>query len=148
MDFQNSEGEQSNEGRIYIRKQKMLTDPFALSDFEQMNVTEGATVIHCYYESPEKYINGGWINISPTTYLMNTLTNTMLPLIQAHNIPISPQRHYFKKVKEKKTFTLFFPLLPQNWKSFSMVELVNAPDPIMIHDISRNATGVYHAILN
>lgn len=123
----------------------MLTDPFALSDFDNMNVPEGATIIHCYYESPEKYINGGWINISPTTYLLNKDTNSMLPMIQVQDIPLSPQKHYFSKVKEKKTFTLFFPLLPKSWQTFSMIELINSTDPIMVHDIQRNSSGVYHA---
>lgn len=145
MYFQNSADEDSNEGRIYIHKRKMLTDPFALSDFDNMNVPEGATIIHCYYESPEKYINGGWINISPTTYLLNKVTNTMLPMIQVQDIPVSPQKHYFSKVKEKKTFTLFFPLLPKSWQTFSMIELINSTDPIMVHDIQRNSSGVYHA---
>jgi len=145
MNLQHSENEHSDRGRIFIRKQQLIIDPFALSDFDNMNVPEGATIIHCYYESPEKYINGGWINISPTTYLLNKDTNSMLPMIQVQDIPLSPQKHYFSKVKEKKTFTLFFPLLPKSWQTFSMIELINSTDPIMVHDIQRNSSGVYHA---
>ena len=46
---------------------------------------EGQTIVHCRYVSKTKYINGGWVNIHPTTFLVRN--EETLPLLHAENIP-------------------------------------------------------------
>jgi hypothetical protein len=129
---------------MYIRKRTYQIDPEILSEIETKDNNEAATIIHCQYTSPEKYMNGGWVNIAQTTYLCNDNDNTMLKMKQVFNIPISPEKHFFQKPNQTKRFTLFFPALPEDWSSFSVVEVTNEPGPVLIHSIERNDSGVYH----
>lgn len=132
---------------MYIHKRTYHIDPEIIADIETCDNNEAATIIHCQYTSPEKYPNGGWVNIAQTTYLCNDRDNTMLPMIQVFNIPVSPEKHFFQKPNQTKRFTLFFPAMPENWTSFSIVEVTDEPGPVLIHCIERNKSGVYHLII-
>ena len=46
---------------------------------------EAQTIVHCNYVSKRKYVNGGWVNIYPTTYLV--YLNEKLPLLHAEIFP-------------------------------------------------------------
>jgi hypothetical protein len=131
-------------GRIYIEKKKHKIDQSILKDLEKIDTLEGATIIHCHYTAPKKYINGGWINISPSTYLIDKSSSNMLKMTQVEGIPLSPSQHHFSRVYEKKTFTLFFPALPKSWEMFTLMELIDSDNPWVKHDIPRNNSGVYH----
>lgn len=135
-------------GEPFIKRKTYQIDPDILVGIEKDLSDEGATIIHCHYTSSEKYINGGWINISPTTYLLNKTDNSLLRMIQVYNIPVSPERHFFTKVRQKKTFTLFFPKLPENWDCFSIIEVTSEPSPFTKHDIKRNESGIYQVIVD
>jgi len=144
MNEQNNNKSEREEGKVYIFKKHYQISPALLSSLKKEEENEGATMIHCHYVSSEKYKNGGWINISETTFIMNQEDHSMLPLIQANNIPISPDKHYFKRANEKFVFTLFFPILPDSWKIFSLFEVTKEPSPVIIHEIERNKTGIYN----
>jgi hypothetical protein len=144
MNDENNQESEKKVSKVYITKKNYQISPDLLSSSEKEACSEGATTIHCHYISPEKYMNGGWINIAKTTFLLNKEDNRMLSMIQVNNIPISPEKHYFKKANQKFAFTLFFPLLPDNWKFFSLIEITNEPSPVMIHEIERNKTGIYN----
>jgi hypothetical protein len=144
MNEKNSRKSEKDVSRVYITRRTYQISPELLSDLQIQEQNERATTIHCHYISPNKYTNGGWINIAETTFLMNKEDHSMLPLIQVNHIPISPEKHYFKKANQKFGFTLFFPSLPDNWKSFSLIEVTNEPSPVIIHEIERNRTGVYN----
>ena len=99
------------------------------------------TIIHCNYVSKEKYVNGGWVNIYPTTYLV--CEHESLALVHAENIPLAPQVHVFKKAGELKRFSLIFPAVPKSWASFDFIEKSNSANGFKVHNIKRNNTGIY-----
>jgi hypothetical protein len=105
---------------------------------------EGQTLVHCKYVSKDKYANGGWVNIYDTTFLVNPDTHDMLRLVQAYNVPISPEKHYFKQARQLKTFTLVFPRVPKHWKSFNLLEVAGKGGGFHVTNIVRNDSGIYH----
>ena len=131
----------------FIFKKNERVDPFVLADLKQTLEPEGCTIIHCHYEAPDQFLNGGWVNIARTTYLINVEDHALLPMFQVHDVPISPERHFFERIHQKKSFTLFFPALPFFWHTFSIIEMTREPSPFIVNDIKRNASGVYHVTL-
>lgn len=103
---------------------------------------DGHTIVHCNYVSKHKYINGGWVNIFPTTYLFHE--GIYLQLQHAEQIPVAPQKHYFLSPGTIKTFTLFFPIVPKAWTKFDLIEKTNTGDGFIYRDITRNESGVYN----
>lgn len=108
---------------------------------------EAQTLIHCSYVSQDKYKNGGWVNIFPSTFLVNPDTKDMLALAQAYNVPVSPARHYFKEAGQLKQFTLLFPQVPKHWKRFHLLEVADKGGGFRVTDITRNDRGVYQVQL-
>ena len=108
---------------------------------------EAQTLVHCSYVSQDKYKNGGWVNIFPSTFLVNPDTKDMLALAQAYNVPVSPARHYFKEAGQLKQFTLLFPQVPKHWKRFHLLEVADKGGGFRVTDITRNDRGVYQVQL-
>jgi len=106
---------------------------------------EGQTIVHCRYVSKTKYINGGWVNIHPTTFLVRE--DETLPLLHAENIPMAPGMHMFKRPGEIKHFTLIFPAIPKEWKAFSFIEECSSSAGFVVRNITRNDSGVYNIFL-
>lgn len=107
---------------------------------------DGQTIVHCSYVSKRKYVNGGWVNIYPTTFLM--YYDEMLPLLHAENIPLGPGKHMFNKPGELKQFTLIFPPVPNGWEYFNLVEECPSTDGFVVTNIKRNNSGVYEVMLH
>lgn len=105
--------------------------------------SDAYTIIHCRYRAKEKYVNGGWVNICPTTFLMNTELQESVKLIQADNVSIAPEKHYFVQPGQMLLFTLFFPALPKTWNHFDLIEKTNDGTGFKVKRITRNKTGVY-----
>jgi hypothetical protein len=116
--------------------------------YKAQDEVEGQTVIHCKYVSKEKYANGGWVNIYDTTFLVNPDTRDMLRLVQAYNVPISPEKYYFKQVRQLKKFTLVFPNVHKHWKHFNLLEITGKGGGFHVTDIVRNESGVYNIELS
>ena len=108
---------------------------------------EAQTLVQCSYVSQDKYKNGGWVNIFPSTFLVNPDTKDMLALAQAYNVPVSPARHYFKEAGQLKQFTLLFPQVPKHWKRFHLLEVADKGGGFRVTDITRNDRGVYQVQL-
>ena len=108
----------------------------------------GYTLIHCSYVSKQMYVNGGWINIWPTTWLFNEDETESIILLHALEVPLAPERYYFQKPGQLKRFTLVFPQLPKSWQLFSLKEQTATGDGFMVNRIERNNTGVYHIKLS
>jgi hypothetical protein len=106
----------------------------------------GQTTLHCRYISSSKYVNGGWVNIFPETYLIGS-DGTSIQMTHAINIPIGPQRHHFKHQGEEKRFTLLFPPIPDNWTHFRVQECVQQSIGLSSRDIPCSGTGTYHALI-
>jgi hypothetical protein len=106
---------------------------------------EGQTIVHCRYVSKTKYINGGWVNIHPTTFLVRE--DETLPLLHAENIPMAPGMHMFKRPGEIKHFTLIFPAIPKEWAAFSFIEECSSGGGFVVRNLTRNDSGVYNIFL-
>jgi hypothetical protein len=107
---------------------------------------DGQTIIHCSYVSKHKYVNGGWMNICVATYLENSADPdefTRIQLLNAYNVPLSPERHFFSRGGERKEFTLIFPPLPKEWRSFDLMEH-SRENNFEVYNIPRNESGVYY----
>jgi len=111
-----------------------------LNDFQE----ESCTIVHCCTVGKTKYINGGWVNIHPTTILNKTDSFLEeLPMLHAINIPMAPAKHYFKQQGDVKRFTLYFPAIPKDWTIFSLIELTDKGHGFTSHNLTRNQTGIY-----
>jgi hypothetical protein len=75
-------------------------------------LSEQFTQIDFGYAAPWMYIKGGWIDIAPQTYIRKVDSKEKFKLINALNIPISPERHDFETKSDWKVFSLFFEPLP------------------------------------
>jgi hypothetical protein len=123
------------------QKPVIKIDIETIKKLKESFLEDGQTVVHCNYVAKRKYINGGWVNIYPTTYLVNN--NTKLQMLHAENIPVAPKSYVFKNAGELKQFTLFFPVIPKDWEEFSMVEQCDSDDGFVVKNIKRNNSGVY-----
>jgi len=75
-------------------------------------LSEQFTQIDFGYAAPWMYIKGGWIDIAPKTYIKIVDSKEKFKLINALNIPISPERHDFETKSDWKVFSLFFEPIP------------------------------------
>jgi len=80
------------------------------------------TRIDFIYQSPQYYINGGWIQIDPHCYIQCSESGLCVPLIRALGIPVAPQKHYFKNSGVYFAYSLFFGALPQNTSRIHCIE--------------------------
>jgi len=105
---------------------------------------ESQIIIHCTHYANPKYINGGWVNICPKTYLKKHGAIGIVPLEHVIGVPVSPEKHFYKGLGESIGFTLFFREVPDNWDSFSLIEEGLEGDGFRVEDIKRNDLGVYY----
>jgi len=120
-------------------------DDSILHELLTMECEDSQTIVFCNYISKTKYINGGWINIHPTTYLVNE--SESLQMLYAMNVPVAPRKHQFQKSGEYKRFALIFPPIPKSWKHFDFIESCSSGDGFYVDNISRNNSGIYEIYL-
>jgi hypothetical protein len=80
------------------------------------------TRIDFIYQSPQYYVNGGWIQIDPKTYIQCVHSGIQLPMLQAIGIPLAPQKHHFKKSGTYFTYSLIFGALPKTTTHIHCIE--------------------------
>jgi len=107
----------------------------------------GRTFIHCTFTSQPEYIDGGWLNIIPTTYLVNRETGKKLQMEFALEIPVAPKCHFFRKVNEQIRITLIFPKRPADCQTFTLIEESEREKYLVKFDIKRNKFGVYQVVM-
>jgi hypothetical protein len=88
-------------------------------------MNEEFTQIDFGYVAPWKYESGGWIRIAPYSFLKVKGDNKMYKLIQAKNIPLSPEQFEFESTEDWRVFTLYFQPLPIKDCIFDIIEEVN-----------------------
>lgn len=128
-----------------ILKENVQIDESLLEDWLAKEKEDAQTTIFCSYLSKPKYINGGWVNIYPTTFLVND--NDTLSLLHAVNIPLAPDKHHFEKAGQLKRFVLIFPAIPKNWNSFDFVESCSSGAGFVVKNVARNNSGIYEIML-
>jgi hypothetical protein len=75
----------------------------------RITVTNLETKIDFGYQATDHYIRGGWIKISPQTFIQPKGTNKKLILTNATNIPYGPEKLHFNSSIEWRYFSLYFP---------------------------------------
>lgn len=89
---------------------------------KSIELTDDYTRIDFIYRSSDYYINGGWIQIEPLTYISPVGSGKKFHLLKAINIPLAPRKHYFKKSGELHTYSLIFPALPKSTRQIDIIE--------------------------
>ena len=89
---------------------------------EKISLEDDVTRIDFVYIAPKKYINGGWIQIHPGSYIRPVNSEVRYNMIQAITIPIAPTKYLFKRSGEVLRFTLLYPALPKSVKHIDIIE--------------------------
>jgi hypothetical protein len=87
-----------------------------------IELNEFFTRIDFIYRSSTIYENGGWISIEPLTYIKIIGSEQKYYLINAINIPIAPNKHFFNKQDERFTYSLIFPAIPNTTREIDIIE--------------------------
>lgn len=88
----------------------------------RIRATEEYTIIDFFYHASKIYDNGGWVQISGDSFIRRSNGGEKLKLIKAVNIPIAPNKHYFKSQNDTLAYTLYFPALPSGTLLFDIIE--------------------------
>jgi hypothetical protein len=91
----------------------------------RINLFPEFTKIDFGYITTDKYDNGGWIKISPNTFIENIQTKIRYTLTNAEGITIAPAKLNFESTKDWRYFSLFFPPIPQKDCSLNIIEKEN-----------------------
>jgi hypothetical protein len=105
---------------------------FEIEDSEKQNpkmlrivLTDKHTRIDFGYTAPWHYKNGGWIKISPKTYLKTNNTHKKYSLLEAEGIAIAPNRIDFQSKADWQFFSLYFEPIPNEDCILDMIESEN-----------------------
>jgi len=74
------------------------------------------------YITTAQFIKGGWIRISPETFLKVHGADKRYVLTHTDNIPIAPDHHHFESTKDWQYFSLYFEAIPQKTSVFDLIE--------------------------
>lgn len=91
-------------------------------------ISKEFTRIDFGYTTPWYYDKGGWIKISPKTYIEVEGSTEKYKLIEAVGIPIAPKRINFESTEDWQFFTLYFEPIPQQDCIINMIE-AEKPEP-------------------
>lgn len=90
----------------------------------RINLFPELTKIDFGYITTDKYNNGGWIKISPDTFIENVETKERYIMTNAVGITIAPAKRNFESKKDWQYFSLFFPLMKQKDATINIIEKV------------------------
>jgi hypothetical protein len=74
------------------------------------------------YNATRKYFKGGWIRMSPKTYVQVQGFSEKFLLKETTGITIAPKKVVFQSVKDWQFFTLYFEPIPQNDCVINIIE--------------------------
>jgi len=120
-----------------IEKTKIEIDEELLTSSEE----KGYTYLHCIYYTSPKWSGGWWVNIWKTSYLV--CNGIKYPLIHAIDIPYAPQKHFLHYTGDSLKFTLIFPALPKECKTFDFIEECRGGRGLSARGIIRSESGIH-----
>ena len=88
-------------------------------------VTRHETKIDFGYQASDYYTKGGWIKISPKTFIKPIGTDKKYILTNATNIPYGPEKLHFNSTIEWRYFSLYFPPIQEGVEAIDLVEQEN-----------------------
>ena len=90
----------------------------------RINLFPELTKIDFGYITTDKYNNGGWIKISPDTFIEDVVTKERYTLTNAIGITIAPEKRNFESNRDWQYFSLFFPPIKQKDTLINIIEKV------------------------
>ena len=115
-----------------IKKDKNLVFHFnMLGDGEtnpillRISLLPELTKIDFGFITTDKYNYGGWIKISPDTFIEDVVTKERYTLTNAIGITIAPAKRNFESNKDWQYFSLFFPPIKQKDTFINIIEKMN-----------------------
>lgn len=90
----------------------------------RINLFPEFTKIDFGYITTETFDNGGWIKISPETFVENEDTKERYVMTNAVGITIAPAKRNFESKKDWQYFSLYFPPMKQKDTTINIVEKV------------------------
>ncbi len=102
----------------------------------RITVTNLETKVDFGYQATSYYTKGGWIKISPKTFIRPKGSNQKYILTNATNIPYGPEKLHFNSSIEWRYFSLHFPPLPEYLNLNSI-----APESIKVIDLIEIENG-------
>lgn len=94
---------------------------------ESISIDDHYTRIDFTYISPKHFANGtSWVQIYSTAFIRPSGSDKKYGLLKAINIPMAPNKHFFKRSGQILQFTLLFPALPKTVTEIDIVEKLAA----------------------
>jgi hypothetical protein len=90
----------------------------------RINLFPELTKIDFGYITTDKYNNGGWIKISPDTFIENVETKERYIMTNAVGITVAPAKRNFESKKDWQYFSLFFPPMKQKDTLINIIEKI------------------------
>jgi hypothetical protein len=112
------------------QKKKYIFHPSVIKNFPgnpdllRIHLTPEYTKVDFGYVAKDIYINGGWIKISPDTFIEDVVTKERYTLTNATGITIAPAKRNFESIKDWQYFSLFFPPIKQKDTLINVIEKV------------------------
>jgi len=91
-------------------------------------LSETHTRIDFGYVATDEYYRGGWIKMSPDSYLRTNLSEAKYKLTYTDDIPLAPARLDFESNKDWHYFSLFFEPIPKRSCKIDLIEVENPED--------------------
>jgi hypothetical protein len=91
-------------------------------DIGRITIPEDYTRIDFIHYANQNCIKGGWVQIVGNMFIHITGCMGRLPLIKAINIPIAPNKHWYKSENDRLHFTLLFPAIPKSTTHIDIIE--------------------------
>jgi hypothetical protein len=88
-----------------------------------------------HYGSPE-FQNGGWVQMNSRTYIQAVGSEIKYYLVGTNNMPIAPDKHYYKHVGEMLVYSLFFPKLPSDVTHIDIIEDKRSKNAFNFYNVS------------
>lgn len=90
----------------------------------RINLFPDFTKIDFGYITTNKYNKGGWIKISPDTFIENIETKERYTMTNAVGISIAPKKRNFESNKDWQYFSLYFPPMKQKDTFINIIEKI------------------------
>ncbi|MFZ4107131.1 hypothetical protein, partial [Flavobacterium sp.] len=96
----------------------------------RINLFPEFTKIDFGYITTDKYNNGGWIKISPDTFIENVETKERYTMTNAVGITIAPAKRNFESNKDWQYFSLYFTPMKQKDTLINVIEKIKGKQGI------------------
>jgi len=111
--------------KVKIDKTRWLNPEADYSDkicVKSIELTDAYTRIDFWYKAPDYYHQRRLDQIDPLCYIRPSGSNMRYSLFKAINIPLAPEKFYFRRCGQLHSYSLYFPALPKDTKTIDIIE--------------------------